>query len=43
MDLKEYFGSRHGIGILSTADAKGRVDAAVPARLPEGVKSRPRP
>ncbi len=32
MNLKEYFGSRHGIGILSTADAAGRVDAAVYSR-----------
>jgi hypothetical protein len=29
MNLKEYFWSQHGIGILSTADAEGRVDAAV--------------
>ena len=32
MNLKEYFGSQHGIGILSTADAEGRVDAAVYSR-----------
>ena len=32
MDLKEYFESRHGIGVLSTADAEGRVDAAVYSR-----------
>jgi hypothetical protein len=32
MNLKEYFGARHGIGILSTADAEGRVDAAVYSR-----------
>jgi hypothetical protein len=32
MNLKEYFAARHGIGILSTADASGRVDAAVYSR-----------
>jgi len=32
MNLKEYFETRHGIGILSTADAGGRVDAAVYSR-----------
>jgi hypothetical protein len=32
MNLKEYFGAQHGIGILSTADAEGRVDAAVYSR-----------
>jgi hypothetical protein len=32
MKLKEYFESRHGIGILSTADAEGRVDAAIYSR-----------
>ena len=32
MNLKEYFESQHGIGILSTADAEGRVDAAVYSR-----------
>lgn len=29
MNLKEYFQAQHGVGILSTADAEGRVDAAV--------------
>lgn len=29
MNLKEYFTSRHGNGILSTADAEGRVDSAI--------------
>ncbi|MEJ2104914.1 MAG: pyridoxamine 5'-phosphate oxidase family protein [Ignavibacteriaceae bacterium] len=29
MTLKEYFNSSNGIGILSTADSAGRVDAAV--------------
>jgi hypothetical protein len=29
MDLKKYFGSRKGIGVLSTADEKGKVNAAV--------------
>ena len=32
MDLKGYFESRHGIGVLSTADAEGRVDAAIYSR-----------
>ena len=32
MDLKEYFGSRHGTGILATADTDGRVDAAIYSR-----------
>jgi hypothetical protein len=32
MNLQEYFGSQHGIGILSTADAEGRVDAAIYSR-----------
>ena len=32
MNLKEYFESQHGIGILSTADAEGRVDAALYSR-----------
>jgi hypothetical protein len=32
MNLKEYFGSRHGVGVLSTADADGRVDAAIYSR-----------
>ena len=28
MSLKEYFGSKKGFGVLSTADESGRVDAA---------------
>jgi hypothetical protein len=32
MDLKEYFEQTKGIGILATADADGKVDAAVYAR-----------
>lgn len=32
MQLKEYFESHKGIGIMSTADAQGKVDAAVYAR-----------
>lgn len=32
MELKSYFGSRKGTGILSTADKDGRVDAAIYAR-----------
>jgi hypothetical protein len=32
MKLKEYFESRHGIGVLSTADAEGKVDAAIYSR-----------
>jgi hypothetical protein len=32
MNLKEYFEEQHGIGILSTADAEGGVDAAVYSR-----------
>ena len=32
MELKKYFESRHGIGVLSTADAEGRVDAAIYSR-----------
>jgi len=32
MDLKKYFNDRKGTGILSTADAEGRVDAAIYAR-----------
>jgi hypothetical protein len=32
MDLKVHFRSQHGIGILSTADAEGRVDHAVSSR-----------
>ncbi len=29
MTLKEYFGNTSGIGVLSTADAEGRLDAAI--------------
>lgn len=29
MDLKEYFGSKKGLGVLSTADEKGKVNAAL--------------
>jgi hypothetical protein len=32
MDLKQYFEDNNGIGILATADANGKVDAAVYAR-----------
>ena len=32
MDLKEYFESKKGVGILATADGDGKVDAAVHAR-----------
>lgn len=32
MDLHEYFESKTGIGVLSTADAQGRVDSAIYAR-----------
>jgi len=32
MTLKEYFESKKGLGILSTADSEGRVDAAVYSR-----------
>ena len=32
MDLKEYFSENRGVGVLSTADAEGRVDAAIYAR-----------
>lgn len=42
MELKKYFESKKGLGILSTADAEGRVDAAVYARpqfLEEGTLS----
>jgi len=31
-DLKTYFENTEGIGVLSTADAEGRVDAAVYSR-----------
>ncbi len=32
MNLKAYFSETKGVGILSTADAEGRVDAAIYAR-----------
>ena len=32
MDLKKYFENNKGIGVLATADAEGKVDAAVYAR-----------
>jgi hypothetical protein len=32
MELKEYFESTNGTGVLSTADSEGKVDAAVYAR-----------
>jgi hypothetical protein len=32
MGLKEYFNSTEGLGVLSTSDAKGKVNAAVYAR-----------
>ena len=32
MDLAEYFENTKGIGVLATADAEGRVDAAIYAR-----------
>ncbi|MDX9787418.1 MAG: pyridoxamine 5'-phosphate oxidase family protein [Desulfobacterales bacterium] len=32
MDLKSYFESTKGIGVLSTADAQGQVDSAIYAR-----------
>ena len=32
MDLKEYFNSHKGLGVIATADADGKVDAAVYAR-----------
>ncbi|MBU1155136.1 MAG: pyridoxamine 5'-phosphate oxidase family protein [Proteobacteria bacterium] len=32
MELKEYFDNAKGLGVLSTADDKGRVDAAVYSR-----------
>ena len=32
MLIKDYFENRRGVGVLSTADAAGRVDAAVYAR-----------
>ena len=32
MDLKKYFDNNKGLGVLATADADGKVDAAVYAR-----------
>jgi len=32
MDLKDYFASTKGTGVLATADAQGRVNAAIYAR-----------
>ena len=32
MTLKEYFETNKGLGILSTADSQGKVDAAVYSR-----------
>lgn len=32
MDLKEYFANAKGTGVFSTADGKGRVDAAIYSR-----------
>jgi hypothetical protein len=32
MNLKDYFEKSRGVGVLSTADAQGRVDAAIYAR-----------
>jgi len=32
MSLKEYFETTNGVGVLSTADSNGRVDAAIYAR-----------
>ena len=32
MELKEYFESTKGVGVLATADADGKVDAAIYAR-----------
>ena len=32
MNLKEYFESKTGLGVLSTADSEGRVNSAVFAR-----------
>jgi hypothetical protein len=32
MNLAEYFANRRGLGVLSTADGQGRVDAAIYAR-----------
>jgi len=32
MNLNEYFSDKQGVGVLSTADEEGRVDAAIYAR-----------
>jgi len=32
MNLKEYFESRHGIGVFASSDAEGGVDAAIYSR-----------
>ena len=32
MDIGDYFEKHNGLGVLATADAKGRVDAAIYAR-----------
>jgi len=32
MELKQYFASKKGVGVLATADADGKVDAAIYAR-----------
>lgn len=32
MNLKEYFDTNKGVGVISTADSEGRVDAAIYAR-----------
>ena len=32
MELKQYFESTEGVGVLATADAEGKVDAAIYAR-----------
>ena len=40
MELQDYFENTKGIGVLSTADSDGRVDAAVYARphfMPDGT------
>jgi hypothetical protein len=29
MTLKEYFDQKHGVGVLATANAEGKVDTAV--------------
>ena len=34
MNVKDYFEQARGVGVLSTADAQGRVDAAIYARPP---------